>query len=127
MDSQSISAEENWKANPMELSEEIQSRKRKADDGGCPQSPLSSADEFEDVNMVEYDEEQGGDEKESDASSRDQEGQEWDVGSFDDGFDYRPKRNLDPNDELGQKMHRYRSQMYRSKVFDSDNVIINLD
>lgn len=119
MDSKSISAEENWTANPMELSEEIRStgsRKRKADDGGSPLSPLETSDEFEDDDMGEYDEEQGGDGEESDVSSR-EEGQEWDVDSFDDGFDYRPKRNLDPNDELGQKMHRYRSQMYRSKVF----------
>lgn len=103
----------------MELSEEIRStgsRKGKADDGGSPLSPLETSDEFEDDDMGEYDEERGGDGEESDVSSR-EEGQEWDVDSFDDGFDYRPKRNLDPNDELGQKMHRYRSQMYRSKVF----------
>ncbi|KAL1211828.1 hypothetical protein V5N11_023815 [Cardamine amara subsp. amara] len=83
---------------PMELCEEIRStaspRKRKAED---------SSDDIEN-GMV--DEEQGGDEEESDASSR-EEGQEWDVDSFDDGFDYRPKRNLDPNDELGKKMHQY--------------------
>ncbi|XP_010438265.1 PREDICTED: uncharacterized protein LOC104721855 [Camelina sativa] len=103
----------------MELSEEIRStgsKKRKAeDDGGSPQSPLDDDDD-----MMEYDEEEGGGDGEaSDVSSR-EEGQEWDVDSFDDGFDYRPKRNLDPNDELGQKMHRYRSQMYRSKGFEVD-------
>ncbi|XP_010438158.1 PREDICTED: uncharacterized protein LOC104721757 [Camelina sativa] len=122
MDPQSISVDENWKANPMELSEEIRStgsRKRKAeDDGGSQQSPLDDFDDDDD--MVEYDEEKGGGGgEESDVSSR-EEGQEWDVDSFDDGFDYRPKRNLDPNDELGQKMHRYRYQMYRSKGFDVD-------
>ncbi|XP_023643342.1 uncharacterized protein LOC111831934 [Capsella rubella] len=68
--------------------------------------------------MMEYDEEEG-DREASDVSSC-EEGQEWDVDSFDDGFDYRPKRNLDPNDEIGQKMDRYRSQMYRSKGFHVD-------
>lgn len=99
-------AEEN---KPMDIvSEENQStaaRKRKAEDS----YPVNSSDEM------------GGDigdddGEESDASSR-EEGQDWDVDSFDDGIDYRPKKNLDPNDEIGQKMHRYRSQMYRSKVF----------
>ncbi|XP_010438009.1 PREDICTED: uncharacterized protein LOC104721641 [Camelina sativa] len=89
---------------PMELCEEIQST-----------APLRKRKAAEDSS----DEEQGGDGEESDVSSR-EEGQEWDVDSFDDGFDYRPKRNLDPNDEIGQKMHRYRSQMYRSKGFEVD-------
>lgn len=62
-----------------------------------------------------------GNTRRSDASSR-EEGQEWEVDSFDDGFDYRPRRNLDPNDEIGQKMHRYRSSMYKSKVCFMINV-----
>ncbi|EOA31302.1 hypothetical protein CARUB_v10014476mg [Capsella rubella] len=105
----------------MELSAEIQSsglRKRKAeDDGGSTQSPLDSSGdlEYDDDDLMEEE----GDGEASDVSSR-EEGQEWDVDSFDDGFDYRPKRNLDPNDEIGQKMHLYRSQMYRSKGFHVD-------
>ncbi|KAJ4867458.1 hypothetical protein Rs2_50997 [Raphanus sativus] len=74
-------------------------------------SLLDSSDDVEDGGVSDVNEEHEGKyEEESDASSR-EEGQEWEVDSFDDGFDYRPRRNLDPNDEIGQKMHRYRSSM----------------
>lgn len=85
-------------------------------------SLLDSSDDVEDGGVSDVNEEHEGKyEEESDASSR-EEGQEWEVDSFDDGFDYRPRRNLDPNDEIGQKMHRYRSSMYKSKVCFMINV-----
>ncbi|KAJ0244412.1 hypothetical protein HA466_0190450 [Hirschfeldia incana] len=104
--------------NPMDLGEETRltaTRMPKANG-----SLLDSSDDVvEDGGVGDVSEEQEGKCEESDASSR-EEGQEWEVDSFDDGFDYRPRRNLDPNDEIGQKMHRYRSSMYNSKGFDVD-------
>ncbi|CAF2374076.1 unnamed protein product [Brassica rapa subsp. narinosa] len=100
--------------NPMELGKETRPTATgmpKANGG----SLLDSSDDVEEGGVGDVNEEQEEKCEESDASSR-EEGQEWEVDSFDDGFDYRPRRNLDPNDEIGQKMHRYRSSMYKSKV-----------
>ncbi|XP_048602216.1 uncharacterized protein LOC125580952 isoform X1 [Brassica napus] len=104
--------------NPMELGKETRPTATgmpKANGG----SLLDSSDDVEEGGVGDVNEEQEEKCEESDASSR-EEGQEWEVDSFDDGFDYRPRRNLDPNDEIGQKMHRYRSSMYKSKGFDVD-------
>lgn len=95
----------------MEISEENESRKRKADDT----FPVDSSDVGEKEEQVDDEDITISEEEKMDVSSR-EEGQEWDVDSFDVGHQYTTKKKVDPNDEEAVKMRRYRLQMYQTNV-----------